>query len=1049
MDYPRIYSLSTVGMLKHYNCDYLLHPVRTDFVGANGIGKSIITDLLQLLFIYDSRDIHFGTDGIQERKVETLPYKTKVAYCFLIVEVKKGQFFIIGITINTQSRRKVTPFVITKQADLNFTIDQLSLSIDEIFFAEQITQQEEIPNLSVFAKRLFDTKDLYLTHFNTQDEISRYYSFLYAKGILSLNLSNEKNYKAFSKVIQSFSKVKTFYLDEKRASDSLKDFLFEDSDADSILNFENQQELLEKILKEYKRLNFDIKSLEKKQNSLTNLKNLEKQYIQALKAYKTAELSLVDNSINIIQLSIDNFKTNLLQEETNNIKLKKASIKLPIIEKSVLEEFEKANANFDKFSTYELLCNEIKELDENISTLTSLPIPNLHDECQSFVNFKTIKDQDVQQVINRIIFTIPFIEKYETISKIEQKRNQQDEKIYDLKTYLKNESNQKKQLLNLLEKQKSESLIHWYINQQEILTKQQLHSLLHFSSLPISKLNSPQKGSRYVDPKKLFSEFDIEPSINENEYWLKLGPISEYITFEPDSMLFGDKNNLEESVQKLVVKLKTEIEDINKKTEELNKVTRAEQYNKNILEFEFDLSLIEYSNITKLKEGISYILQLDSLTRSLHISKENKKKVRHSIANDFPQTIKDKSFEDIKSELLRLRNIWSIRNTKIAQSSARINSEKPISEKNITDLSAKISKCQTELENSQFLLGNLKKSFFIKFNENISDYSFNDNETIEELKEKSETSFKEYQKKYISIIQQFEETSNDKNVAINLEINNSSYSFRALEEALLGNRVRTVDEIASALNEANQNRLNMADGIRVSMVRVFENTIKQYNSHRQQIKDINTFFKGRKISNEFFFKLVFEEHPILRINLIDEMIAKIRSSASQGELPFDQPISDIIEDFFKQTTRMKEKISIDKLLNSNSYFLLSAKLTDQEDNEIPGSTGETYSAIALLGIARLSVAQKEPRPGLRFIILEELGDLDKANFNTFPSVAKEFGYQIITMAPHVLNMGLEDEWYSHHLIKGKYDKNINFYPCPSYFKTSERSEDLHIYLSKS
>jgi len=398
---------------------------------------------------------------------------------------------------------------------------------------------------------------------------------------------------------------------------------------------------------------------------------------------------------------------------------------------------------------------------------------------------------------------------------------------------------------------------------------------------------------------------------------------------------------------------------------------------------------------------------------------------------------------------LRLRNIWNTRNTKIAQSSTRINTEKPISEKNIADLNEKILNFQTELEDSQTLLENLKESFYIKFNENISDYSFNDDKTIEDFKEKSETLFKEYQKKYISIIQQFEETSNDKNVAINLELNNSSYSFRTLEEALLGSKVRTVDEIASALNEANQNRLNMADGIRVSMVRVFENTIKQYNSRRQQIKDINTFFKGRKISNEFFFKLVFEEHPILRINLIDEMIAKIRSSASQGELPFDQPISDIIEDFFKQTTRMKEKIAIDKLLNPKSYFLLSAKLTDQEDNEIPGSTGETYSAIALLGIARLSVAQKEARPGLRFIILEELGDLDKANFNTFPSVAKEFGYQIITMAPHVLNMGLEDEWYSHHLIKGKYDKNINLYPCPSYFKTSERSEDLHLYLSKS
>lgn len=51
--YPRIYSISTVGIVMHYNQDYLLHPVRTDFTGRNGIGKSLIADLLQIIFIAD------------------------------------------------------------------------------------------------------------------------------------------------------------------------------------------------------------------------------------------------------------------------------------------------------------------------------------------------------------------------------------------------------------------------------------------------------------------------------------------------------------------------------------------------------------------------------------------------------------------------------------------------------------------------------------------------------------------------------------------------------------------------------------------------------------------------------------------------------------------------------------------------------------------------------------------------------------------------------------------------------------------------------------
>ena len=53
--YPRIYSFSTVGIIMHFNQDYLLHPIRTDFTGKNGIGKSLIADLFQILFISDKK----------------------------------------------------------------------------------------------------------------------------------------------------------------------------------------------------------------------------------------------------------------------------------------------------------------------------------------------------------------------------------------------------------------------------------------------------------------------------------------------------------------------------------------------------------------------------------------------------------------------------------------------------------------------------------------------------------------------------------------------------------------------------------------------------------------------------------------------------------------------------------------------------------------------------------------------------------------------------------------------------------------------------------
>ena len=1048
MNYPRIYSLSTVGILKHYNSDYLFHPVRTDFVGANGIGKSIITDLLQMLFIYDSKDIYFGTDGIQKRKIETLPYNTNLAYCLLTVEVDKGQFFIMGITIGSQSRRKITPFVITKQTNLTLSKEQLTLNADNLFFAEQVIQQDQIPSLTDFAKVLLTSQNLYLTNFKSKEEIQNYYGFLYTKGILSLNLALEKNYRAFSKVIQSFSKVKTFYLDEERASDSLKDFLFEDSDMDFMNDFNKQQESLEKILREYKRLSTDIESLKKKQNCLVELKLLDEQYAHAFKAYKTAEIGQVFRKKEDTQKYIDKLENNLSTKKDGYEKLKKALVKLPKIESLISTEYERASNNYDNYSSYEQLNKEIGELVQNIADLESLSVPDLNEADRLLKELASIANASVQEITKEIKFAIPYIQKYGTLSSIEQARVEQNERLEELKSQLKAEKHQKQKLLTLLDKESKDSLIHWYINHQKTLSEKQLHALLHFASLPINKITHPENRMQFINPEKLFSEPDSKRLENKGNYWIELGAISEYVAFEADVALFEDKNNLEQSVQKLIAKLRQEIGTIDAQFKELDKVSKAETYDTNILKHQFDLSLIEFSNIKRIKKGVSYILQLDSKIESLEAKKDEKEVDRQRLEASFPQNLKYRTIEEVKLELFNLRKCWNTRQTNITRCSERINTAEPTVKKDIQKLNDELTTIKTKFENQKTEFVNLHEKYFKLFNEDIITYLSVDEKTLDNLEEQSKEGFKQYQAKYVSIIPLFEETKDNKNTAVNLEANKSSYSFRVLEEALLGSKIKSTDEITAALDEANQNRLNMADGIRDSMIKVFENTIKQYNLYKQQIKSINIFFNGRKISDEYFFRLGFNENQPLHIDLIDEMIGKVRTSAKQGELPFDQPISELIEEFFRKSTQMREKISIDKLLNPKSYFRLSAKLTDLNENEIPGSTGETYSAIALLGIARLSVVQKEQRHGLKFIILEELGDLDKVNFNTFPSVAKEFGYQIITMAPHVLNMGLEDEWYYHHLIKGRPDKNINLHHCVSYFKTKERREDLNLYISK-
>ena len=122
--YPKIYSLSTVGVRQHNNCDYLLHPVRTDFTGDNGLGKSIVADLMQLILI-PKRDLWKpGTEGLDknERRIEGIPLnKTYIehAYAFFNIERAKGKFVTIGVYIPKNSRYPVRPFIIQKSADFS------------------------------------------------------------------------------------------------------------------------------------------------------------------------------------------------------------------------------------------------------------------------------------------------------------------------------------------------------------------------------------------------------------------------------------------------------------------------------------------------------------------------------------------------------------------------------------------------------------------------------------------------------------------------------------------------------------------------------------------------------------------------------------------------------------------------------------------------------------------------------------------------------------------------------------------------------------------
>lgn len=1050
MNYPRIYSLSTVGILKHYIHDYLFHHKRTDFVGDNGVGKSIIADLLQMIFVYDKELIKFGTEGVKkdERQISTLPYKTKCAYCFLNIEVYTSEFIAIGIQLNSQKGKRIIPFVITKQADINLKIKELTLDKEDLIFAKDLliekeSGEKEIPDIEDLATFIYEKYRLRLNFFSNNETISTYYKFLYEKNILPLNLSQDKNLKAFAKVIQSFSKAKTLNLSGNQASRNLKEFLFEESDEDILANFQKEQSELETILRQYESLNKDIQNLSNKQKRLTNLRESEQSHKVKFKSFKKAELQNAYIELKQLQQGETDGKTLTATHQIELNELKTAIENLPVEEEKIKKTYEEADENFNMFNRYQDLTNSIEKLGKEVNELKMFIRPEVDDSWGNEIQKIDISNRNNEDIKKEIEFAKSYLEKYKTLEKIIRTRKEQSEILDELKSSLKNDKATKEKLLELLQDNNENGLLRWYIKNLPSLDNEQLQTVLYYATKPISEISNPNNSSQYINPDELINNFKTIPS--KEGFWLKLGALNQFIQFNPDATLLEDKANLEQSVQQLIQKLNTEISFINTNLEALENIVDGKPYDVNLYDYFFDVSIAVFSNIEKLKNAVACILQIDEKTSQLQSQKKREEEELLQIKNKFKVEYDEP--EVVKKELLKVRKEWSDKKDKFYEEKGAKQSKFKSLESRIKDDKQDLLMIISNLTKKQTEFNTLNNTYYQHFQENITDFPLTPRNT-EELEQAYNGLWEEYKTAFIGISNSFEETSDEKNPAVQLTIKDQGFSFRVLEEALLGSKIKSTDDIATALQEANQTRTTIANGIRDNMIKILSKTTERYDKYNDQVKRINAFFVDRKISGKFYFKLEFEGNKEIKIDYIKQMAYEVRNTATKGELQFGQSIVDFIEEFFKKQAKLKNIVPIEKLLNPKTYFELSAKLTDQFGTEVPGSTGETYSAIALLGIARLSAVQKEKRNGLRFIILEELGSLDNTNFNTFPAIAEEFQYQIITMAPHTFNIGLSDEWYAHHLIKGKDDDKINYCPSASYFKTKDNNEDLSIYINR-
>jgi len=1093
-NYPRIYSLSTAGIRQHNNADYLLHPIRTDFTGDNGLGKSIIADLMQLVFV-PKRDMWKpGTEGVgkNDRKIEGIPLNkdyVQHAYTFINIERYQNRFICIGTYIPKNPRMPVRPFIIQKGDDWEGkTLISFEKAIKSWDF---LGEDRKVLDLKDLKEHLLKKHGLYLKDFFQHDEIQLYYEFLYKNQLVPIDLTKENNLKAFAKVIQSFARAKTLDINNSR---SLQNFLFEENEDIKNL-FGDQKDLLVGYIRQYNMNRSIILELDNKQNKLLALKTLYDSYAEKKIDFLKNDAML--SSLNYVDL-------HRIHEE-NNYRLEMAqksfqqnSQQVKIQAESILKLYSEAHAMTSVLKGHyetilpELSDSRIEEL-RNKANKLNIVLNELERVAPVFKKYKSVKalksQLDKQIVISeqkKKLNALKEISMFEEFEKSEWAKDYDSayehyqQKIAELPQTISDLDN----MLDIYESGSTDSLLLWAVEQKKPLTLAQETALMHLKDVLLKKPKKGESGIKYTEnPKALLDAVQED----KDGVWLVLGELREFVPFV-EKQKFNNAKSLKTSIDKDKEQVKKDLEEAKQEFEIISKLNRElseigfngemlEVYSnrKDIESFEVDedlsLSVIEIvqNNLENLEQ---YDVLKDEYSRmndeavliakkqtESHIALENMMRDMLRYESELERQ-QGKKYSDSQMEHVKRQKVDDLRTslTEIENQLSLLEKEKEEAERNLISAEGTINSCKERDKQLSTELNKAKNAFEEKRKtlEAETEFKFEDillggdidERKIKKMEIEYNNARRDYEEEYTRIVQSFEETRDHKSP----EVENDKFSFFTLVRVLCGKL--GLDGLSPELGKLNEELKKFGDLQLAIIVNVFSQVEKQYHGLKRLVTELNFFFSENKISHGYQFRIDFNDRKDIGIDWIAKMRERAKVQRFGADLFTEQEGIDhshdsspdkLIVSIAQQFSTVKN-CELEDLLNPKFYFELGVGLYDDKNNRYSGSGGQAYTALALLCIGRLSVIQREKnRPGIRFIIIEELSNIDDSNFGLFPQIAEHFGYQLMTMTPKPFGSYTEDSWFLHMLVRGK-DKDINYHPM-SFFKTKNSKKLLEDYIA--
>ncbi len=1061
-DFPRIHSIGTVNIIHHQNFDYELHPFRTDFTGDSGVGKSILTDLLQLIII-GSTEYESSTNSQDDRPFNTLVIETSekgdYGYAYINVEVEKEEYLLIGCYIERNSKQSQA-FII--QGGLDF--DQ------KIFepFQKPFTVDDFVQDGTLLTLVDFDAKLNHSDHFGCHiyQYFRDYHEALLNNNLLPVDIANSKSaLKDYAKILQAFSRKGI----SVKGDVKLQEFLFGKERNQTFYNkYLETVKLFEDSVEMHRTNKKDIDILTSKSDSIKVLYELKKKKDAALREFKEVDWNyqklVLKTKIRTIKKLISDYLSARTAIETldelKNKKLNETNLKSIELQPKLdiaRKESDKLDERLKRISS----CQTVKE---KLSITTNKQLSN--------VVIDYLNTQELDNALQQLNTALEKAELYTAFEKLKVDKgiqavvDKQNDEIRDLERKL----SLSRELVKFNDFENPDTLSHWILKRNKSCSPDEESVLRHFHSLKTIVPDFLEAGNKYIpEPQNLILSLkENQYSKDDDGFWLDLSGLHIYIEYVKQQVFnTNDTSKIKELLSESKKALEADVKLIEKDILELKKlqsfllnevpnIPRAipawltkneerlskdvelavseiaqEDLEKIFKDLENEEQLKEqHTTVNKTKNELESLLlvldgigrqlpaiesvileplseEIETLIEDLEISRK-RKDIKFTFKQDIYVVEYQKEYLKQKGILDSIAELDILLESKIGAENKILEIETTfsdwLSEFNIINIE------ETDFENSSRKYQNDSEAYSKQFDGILIGY---------QLTDKSEQ-FKA-NKNFMELVrlllphQLFKEISYD-------------------EAAVIPKIIERLDEINESNARLNQNKL-------ISIRDLLQDLQAAINKQVSHSKKMNSFFKKdyMAITGDNTASLKAELRKDISLQWISTFLINLgkldfglfdRDNSLTSKLQDSPTIEEKILLAYKEhSTTPLPNVTIRQLLNPFSYYTLNYELVTKSGKKNSGSTGQTYSSIALLCIAKLSLIKDgkvNKNPGLRFLSIDEAEGIG-SNFDMLRELAEEFDYQVISLGinPNKLN---RKNQYIYRLSKRKDLERINHHP---------------------